>query len=260
MEDLSLLDKEEKILLAGCCLYLVSTCAFIYNYIQVFRNKMDYSQIPILTITFGYLNNLVWYYYSDLIFNDYMKSVININHYIYLLLMFIYLKYEYKEDRIDTLLNFLIVITSSWAIKKLLIDILNDEDKVKYCCSFSSLSLYAIVLAWAIKAYKEKNRFILNLFYIFFLLANSVCNAVVGIIYEELAFFIPNIIGVLFCCIYAGIWLYLKRKYGDYIPEFKKESEEEEEQEQEHEREENEGKKVETKLNEEENNNIDNSK
>lgn len=254
MEDLSLLDREEKILLVGCCFSLVSTCTFIYNYIQVFRHKIDYSQIPILTIIFGYLNNLVWYYYSDLIFNDYMKSVININYYIYILLMFIYLKYEYKEDRIDTLLNFLIIITLSWAIKKLLVDILNDEDKVKYCCSFSSFSLYVIVLEWAIRAYKEKNRFILNLFYIFFLLPNSVCNAIVGIIYEELAFFIPNIIGVLFCCIYAGVWLYLKRKYGDYFPEFKKETEEEEQ-----EREDNEEKKVENKLNEEENN-TDNSK
>ena len=251
MEDLSLLDREEKILLVGCCLSLVATCTFIYNYIQVFRHKMDYSQLPILTIIFGYLNNLVWYYYSDLIFNEYMKSVININYYIYLLLMFIYLKYEYKEDKIDTLLNFLIIITSSWAIKKLLADILNDEDKVKYCCSFSSFSLYVFIVEWAIRAYKEKNKFILNLFYIFFLFANSACNAIVGIIYEELVFFIPNIIGVIFCCVYAGVWIYLKRKYGDYIPEFKKEIEEEEEQEKE-EKEETKEKKVENKLNEEE--------
>lgn len=248
MEDLSLLDREEKILLVGCCLSLASTCAFIYNYIQVFRHKIDYSQIPILTITFGYLNNLVLYYYSDLIFNDYMKSVININHYIYLFLMLIYLKYESKEDKIDTLLNLLIVITSSWALKKLLVDILNDEDKVKYCCSFSSFSLYVIVLEWAIRALKEKNRFILNLLYVFFLLANCVCNAIVGITYEELAFFVPNIIGVVFCCIYAGIWFYLKRKYGDYMPEFKKETEEEEQ-----EKEDIEEKKVENKLNEKEN-------
>ena len=256
MEDLNLLDREEKILLVGCCLSLVATCTLIYNYIQVFRHKLDYSQLPILTITFGYLNNLVWYYYSDLIFNDYMKSVVNINYYIYLLLMFIYLKYEYKEDRIDTLLNLLIVITSSWAIRKLSADILNDEDKVKYCCSFSSFSLYVIVLEWAIRAYKEKNRFILNLFYIIFLLANSACNTIVGIIYEELAFFIPNIIGVAFCCIYAGVWLYLKRKFGNYIPEFKKEIEEDE---KEKEQDNTEEKKVENKLNEEENN-IDNNK
>ena len=212
MEDLNSLDGEEKLLLLGSFLSLVFTCSFIFSYILVFLHKKNYEEIPLLVIVFGYINNLVWYYYSELIYHQYMQNVNNINYIIYLILIMIYLIYEFKDDKIDTILNFFIVITVSWAIKKLLIDIFNDEDKVKYTSVLSTFSIYIVILELIIRAFKEKNKNILNILTPFCLVATSICQVIYGLMYEESAFFIPNIFGIVIGCIYVGVWLYLKRK------------------------------------------------
>ena len=217
MEDLNSLDGEEKLLLLGSCLSLVFTFSFIFSYILVFLHKKNYEEIPLTVIVFGYINNLVWYYYSELIYHQYMQNVNNINYIIYLILIMIYLIYEYKDDKIDTILNFFIVITVSWAIKKLLIDIFNDEDKVKYTSVLSTFSLYFVILELIIRAFKEKNKNILNILTPFCLVATSICHVIYGLIYEESAFFIPNIFGIVIGCIYVGVWLYLKRKSREFI-------------------------------------------
>ena len=217
MEDLNSLDEEEKLLLLGSCLSLVFTCSFIFSYILVFLHKKNYDEIPLSVIVFGYINNLVWYYYSELIYHEYMQNTNNINYIIYLILIMIYLIYEFKDDKIDTILNFFIVITVSWAIKKLLIDIFNDEDKVKYTSVLSTFSLYFVILELIIRAFKEKNKNILNILTPFCLVATSICHVIYGLIYEESAFFIPNIFGIVIGCIYVGVWLYLKRKSREFI-------------------------------------------
>ena len=80
MEELSLLDEEEKVLLIGSWLSLLFTSSFIISYFKICYHKIDYTQMPILVIIFGYLNNLVWYYYSELIYHDYMKMENYINY------------------------------------------------------------------------------------------------------------------------------------------------------------------------------------
>ena len=221
MDELLLLDNEEKILLVGSCLSLLFTLSFTYSYIKVFRQKMNYNELPILVICFGYLNNLVWFFYSDLIYHDYMKIAYKINFIFSLILIMIYLKYEFGEDKIDTFLNFLIIITASWAIKKLMIDILNDEDKVKIACFFSTISLLITLLEWIIRAYRAKNKNILNIFCALSLLLTSICRIIFGLVYDELSFLVSNIIGLIIAFIYIGVWLILKRKYGDVPEEIK---------------------------------------
>ena len=223
IEDLLLLDDEEKMLLVGSCLSLLFTLSFIYSSIKVYLHKMDYNEIPFIVLCFGYLNNLIWYYYSDLIYHDYMKMVYKINYIFSLILIIIYLKYEIKEDKIDSLLNILIVITASWAIKKLMMDIFNDEDKVKISSGFSTISVLMAVVEWMFRAYKEKNKNILNIFCALSLICVSICRIIFGYIYEELSFLIPNIIGFIIGCAYIGIWTNLNRnyKYSDIPVEIK---------------------------------------
>ena len=180
MEELSLLDNEELTLFIGSCLSLLFTCSFIYSYIKVFCHKLKFSDIPIIALSFCYFNNLVWYYYSDLIYHDYMKTCYSTSKTISFILIIIYLIYEFKEDKIDTFLNFGIIITVAWAIKKLLVDILNDEDKVKIACSFSQLSLITTIFEWIIRAYKEKNTNILNILCPIPLMSVSICSQHTG--------------------------------------------------------------------------------
>lgn len=216
MEELnSTLDNEEKVLLLISCLSLLLTISFLYSYYKVFRDKMNYSEIPILVIAFGYFNYIAFYFYSEQIYHDYMNMIYKINFRFSFILILIYLKYEFKEDKIDTFLNFFIVITVSWAIKKLLKDILDDEEKIKYCSCFSTITFLAIVLEWIIRAFKEKNKNILNILFGFCLTSASIGWALYGYIYVDLSFLIPNIIGVIVSFAYISIWIYLKRKYGD---------------------------------------------
>ena len=68
-----------------------------------------------------------------------------------------------------------------------------------------------------IRAFKEKNKNILNILTPFCLVATSICHVIYGLIYEESAFFIPNIFGIIIGCIYVGVWLYLKRLSREFI-------------------------------------------
>ena len=78
---------------------------------------MNYYELPILVIFFYYFNSLVWFYFSDSIYHYNMKMIYKINFLFSLILIMIYLVYEFSEYKIDTFLNFLIFITASWAIK-----------------------------------------------------------------------------------------------------------------------------------------------
>ena len=222
MDELLLLNNEEKFLLVDSCLSLLFTLSFTCGCFKVFGQKMNYKELPIFVICFGYFNNLVWYFYSDLIYHDYMKMVYVINCIFSLILILIYLKYEFSEDKIDSFLNFLIIIIASWAIKKLMIDILNDEDKVKVSCVFSTISLLIALLEWIIKAYRVKNKNILNIFCALSLICVSICRIIFGLLYDELfSFLVSNIIGLIIAFIYIVVWLILKRKYRDVPEEIK---------------------------------------
>ena len=213
MEGLSLLDDEELMLLLGSFFSLLFTCSFIYYFIKLFSHKMQYSEIPLFLLYFTYMNTLVWHYYSIFILHDYMKTCHQINYIIALIFIIIYILYEFKENKIDSFLNVGIIISVSWAIRKILNDILSDEDKVKISCGFSQLSLISMIFALLIKAYKDKNINILNVFCTFPLISVSVVWIVFGLVYEELAFFIPNILGLIMGCAYLGMWFYLKKKF-----------------------------------------------
>ena len=213
MEELSLLDDEEIMLLLGSIFSLLFTCSLIYYYINLFFHKLSYSEIPILFMYLAYFNNIVWYYYSIFILHNYMKSCYQIGKIFSLIFIIIYIIFEFKEDKIGSFLNLCIVISVTWAIRKILIDIINDEDKIKISCGFSQLSLISVIFVLIIIAYKNKNIKILNVYSTFPLICLSVVWIVFGLVYEELSFFIPNIIGLIISCVYLGVWFYLKKNY-----------------------------------------------
>ena len=217
IDDLKLLDEEEITLLVFGILSLLFTCSFIFSYIKVFRHTLLHSEIPTITISFCYLNNLVWYFYSDLRYHDYMKYCFEASIAISIIMIFIFLYFQYKEDKIDSILNFFIILTSSWAIKKLIVDILDDEDRAKITAGISIFVLLCSILGWIVSAFKEKNKNILNIYSAISLVFLSICGIIFGLNYEELSFFLSNIIGLIVSCIYIFVFYFLKKKYGNII-------------------------------------------
>ena len=219
MDELSILDEEEIMLLVGSGLSLLYTISFAYSILKVFLNKLKYSQIPLTVLIFSYLNNIIWYYYSDYLYHTFMQLCYQISNYLIWIYFLIYFVYQLREDKIDMLLNFAIIISSNWVVRKLVVDILDDEMKTKICASLSTFCYLISILEWINTAYLEKNINILNIFCGFSLLFMTICWIIFGFVYEHKSFLIPNILGLIIACVYIGIYFNLKRKYGDKVIE-----------------------------------------
>ena len=218
MFDLSILDEEELIQLTGACFSLLFSFSYIFSLIKFFRHKFTYDAFPIISLFFCFLNNLIWTQYSDIIYHESMKFLFQCSSVISCGIIIIYSLYELKSDIIDSILNILILITSTWAVKKLLVDILKEEEKFKTTCCYSIIILYLSCLEWTYRAHSEKNTNILNLISAIALLGFAICWVFFGFKYEDKYFLFSNLFGVFTCIIYILSWNKLKKKYGYNVP------------------------------------------
>lgn len=202
MDELRLLDNEEIFLLVGSISSLLFTCSFILTFLKVYQRSLNYIDSPIISISFCYINNLIWYFYSDLIFHDLMKLCYLISIFISLSLIIFYLIYEYKQDKFDCSLNFLLIIGITLALHKLLKKVYNDEDKVKISCSYSTLILLFSIIEWLYRGFMSRSNKNLNIYTGISLFLTSVCYFIYGIVYKEIWFLLPNFFGIIFACSY----------------------------------------------------------
>ena len=231
MFDLSILDEEEIILLLGSGFNLLFTFSIAFSLIKLFRHKYTYDVFPIITLFFCYINGLIWTQYSDLIYHESMKSLFQYSNILSCAFIIIYSIYELRNDIIDTILNILILVTSSWAVKKLLQDILKEEEKVKTTCCYSIIVFYLTILEWIYRSRSERNTNILNFISGLFLLASSCCWVYYGFKYEDKFFLLPNLLGILMGVFYIFIWYEMKKKYGYVVPKKKEKKEDKKEEE-----------------------------
>ena len=73
MEELFLLDNEEIFLLIGSGFNLLFTCSFATFLYKVLNGSLNYLEIPIISISFCFINNMIWFFYSEYILHDLMK-------------------------------------------------------------------------------------------------------------------------------------------------------------------------------------------
>ena len=158
-----------------------------------------------------------------------MKFLFQVTNIISCAFVVIYSLYEILKDIIDTVLNVLILITSSWAVKKLLMDILKEEEKVKMTCGYAIVILYLASLEWTYRACAERNTNILNFISGLFMLCLALTWIYYGIKYEDKYFLYPNLAGVFSSIIYLYNWNRLRKKYGYVVPIKKKKEEEKKE-------------------------------
>lgn len=218
MFDLSILDEEEIILLVGSCFSLLYTTSFAFSLVKLYRKKFTYDVFPIISLFFCFLNGLMWAQYSDLIYHESMKLIFQISVVIAGIYVALFSLYEILKDIVDTILNVLILVTSTWAVKKLIDDILKEEEKVKMTCAYAIGILYLSSLEWAYRSYAEKNTNILNFLSGFFMFSSAICWVYYGYKYEDKYFLFSNLVGILGGCIYIFVWNKMKKKYGYKVP------------------------------------------
>jgi hypothetical protein len=127
-----------------------------------------------------------------------------------------YLFYELKLDKIDSLMNLLLLIAITLAIHKLLLENLDDEDKVKICCGYSLFSLFCGIIIWIYKNSHIKNKNSLNIITGISLILMSGSHLFYGLYYKENIFIFPNIFGILIGSGYIWFNNYLKNKYSTF--------------------------------------------
>ena len=218
MFDLSILDEEEIIQLVSACFNFLFSLSYIFSVIKFFRHKFTYDAFPIISLFFCFLNNLIWTQFSDIIYHESMKFLFQCSSAVSCGIIIIYSLYELKSDIIDAILNILILVTSAWAVKKLLMDILKEEEKFKTTCCYSIIILYLAFLEWTYRAHSEKNTNILNLFTAIMLIGFAGCCVYFGFKYEDKYFLFPNLFGVVVGIIYILVWNKLKKKFGYAVP------------------------------------------
>ena len=83
-------------------------------FINVIQGMVNFENTPGFQITICYINCLFWFLYGDLLFSDQMRIGYMVACIICLISMGIYLVYEIRKYFVDSVLNFLILVSSSW--------------------------------------------------------------------------------------------------------------------------------------------------
>jgi len=214
LDDLYLLDKEEIILLFGSIGAFIFTCSFLSNYYAIIKGNSHYIEIPIMIIFFCYINNLVFYYYSNYILHSLMSTLYSINCILSFIMLIIYCIYQYKSEKYDSILNSLIVIGITLCMKKFLKKELNYEELVKKYTSYSSYILFIAISYRLYIATKNKNYDIIDISSGIGLLCMNGVYFIYGICYKEKYFFFPNLIGFFLSLVYIIIYCILRSKYS----------------------------------------------
>ena len=238
MEELFLLDKEEIFLLIGSGFNLLFTCSFATFLYKVLNGSLNYLEIPIISISFCFINNMIWFFYSEYILHDLMKLCYLISLIISLIYISLYLIYEYKQDKFDVILNIFLLIGASLAVHKFITQVLNEEDKIKKACGYSIFALICSILERLYKEMQSKANSNLNIYIAISLIIMTGCNFIYGLVYNEDNFIIPNIIGVFVGFFYLIIIIIIKNRYysfqeikGDSVIDIDVNNEENEDQE-----------------------------
>ena len=214
MKEIFIMDNEELFFLTGSILSLLLTCCYISYFIKILQKKINFIDIPIISLFFCYLNNYVFYAYSKFILHDSMKFFYFISTIISAFLIILYLIIEFNKEKVDATLNILFFIAASLAIDKLLFKELNHEDKIKICCNYSTYGLLFGLMISIYRAIYIKSNNNLNLYIGIILIFLCGCYYGYGYYYKEMEFIYPNLIGILFGFFYIVFFHCLKSKYS----------------------------------------------
>ena len=147
----------------------------IVPFMNVFNKKLNYQDAPNTLISTRYFNCLIWYIYGKLINSPQIKISNIIGCCISLLFIIIYLSYEIRKNTMDTILNTLLVLSTTWIIYRAFTKVMFLSYIIGYFCIFSSMILLISPLHLIYKVLREKNYLLIPVFIAIFSILRSVC-------------------------------------------------------------------------------------
>ena len=231
-KDIDLLDTEEKLQLLSSFLLLLFPISFFVPFIKVFKKKLHYENTPGILVTTWYINSFMWYVYSNILEHDLMKYCYLVSGVICLFLMTVYLIYELKDYLVDAILNALIIITGSWALYKMLVEIIQEEQYIKQICASTYTLVILTSLVSLFRANIHKNRLYIPIVSSFALIPGCISWLLYTCVNQDKYILIPNILGLVFSLFEVYTYYSLKKKYGEVLEPPVEEPEQEQKKEE----------------------------
>lgn len=139
------------------CSSIVYYLSPIPQFIQVLMGTIKYEDAPGIFVLINYFSTLMWFVFGLMLYSKPLYIPMLICCIISGIFLLVYLRFEIKEYFADSVLNFLILISSTWAIYRALAVIIDDDDIVYYICLVANVLVYLSPLQLISRACKENN-------------------------------------------------------------------------------------------------------
>lgn len=129
----------------------------IFHFINLFKGRIKYDDTPGVFVLINYFSTYMYFVFGMMLYSTALYIPSLISCIISGLFLLIYLRYEIKEYFADSVLNFLILVSSTWAIYRALAVIIDDDDIVYYICLTAHTLVYLAPLQLISRVLKENN-------------------------------------------------------------------------------------------------------
>jgi len=188
-------------------------------FINVIQGMVNFENTPGFQITICYINCLFWFLYGDLLFSDQMRIGYMVACIICLISMGIYLVYEIRKYFVDSVLNFLILVSSSWGAYRYFTVEFDDDVFLGRICIASSILVHSITIYNIYRVIKTKSFKLIHINNSIIHLLAVICWCTYGIIDKDRFIYIPYGIGVLLCLMEIFLYKKYKKKYSSSFGE-----------------------------------------
>ena len=194
----------------------VTICSFlipIFPFLNVIKGKLNIEDFPIIMVISCYVNYFCWYVYGDMIFSFQIKYGYIIGSFIFGLIIVIYLILEIRKHLFDTILNALMLFSSTWALYRALNFIIDDDRVVGRIWKGTTFIVFVSPIKLLYKVIKENNYKYIPICNCYLSFLYSFCWLVYGIFITDLYVSFTNAIGIILALVQISYYLHLKKKY-----------------------------------------------
>ena len=194
---------------AGACFTIYSFIIPIYPFFQLLKGKIYFEEAPGALAFFNYLNCFCWYLFGDLIYSTQLKYMNLFGAFINFISLCIYLLYESKKYKVDTILNSIIIISGSYLIYQLFYKVIENDDTIAKTCNFTFIFTFIFPCINIYRVIQKKSYVLIN----YFATCLSMIGSISWIVYAYFTF--DFYIAAPYCIkmIIDGIQIFLYIKY-----------------------------------------------
>lgn len=117
--------------------------SYMLPFYDLIKEKISFEDISGFYLGIIYINCLCWYIYGDFLYSGFIKRSYLFGTISTFILLFIYLFYELKKYRTDAILNGIIILSGSYMIYLVLVNMIDNVDIIAKIC-FGTYSLFFI--------------------------------------------------------------------------------------------------------------------